>query len=301
MWAAVKRLCDQFWRWIRGIDWRVWAIVAAMFVLVIGTLVIYKLGIGLNPTTHFGAVFASWVGGVALFVVAGAVVAIVSLVRPEQESFDARARILFRRQTGQHIDYIVSRIKDMFEHYSPETSIKITLRGYDETNSKYRIARSNKVILRSYLDDVRSTYHSSVKYSEITLPPPGGEPNRLMFLRIDGSAIGRPAEEFHDTFDRPFSTTIDMDATCEVNYMVEFWTKATDEENNHRTKRYTQLFKLEFENLINRSDPVKIRLNDRDHPTLYDISIARGESREILKLKDIPPNEDVYNYLILAP
>jgi hypothetical protein len=44
----------------------------------------YLFGIGMNPGSHFGAVFASWVGGVALFVIAGGVVAIASVVRPEE-------------------------------------------------------------------------------------------------------------------------------------------------------------------------------------------------------------------------
>ena len=71
MWNGAKRLFNKFCRWIGVVDWRVRAIVAAMVVLVSGTGVIYKLGIGLDPTSHFGSVFAAWVGGVALFVVAG--------------------------------------------------------------------------------------------------------------------------------------------------------------------------------------------------------------------------------------
>src|SRR4029079_3618023 len=92
------------------------AVFLAAVICILATVFIYWMGYGLDPATHFGAAFASWVGGLVLFVVAGTVVALVSLVRPENESFDARARILFRRQTGKHIDYIVDRIKGVLEH-----------------------------------------------------------------------------------------------------------------------------------------------------------------------------------------
>jgi hypothetical protein len=75
-------------------------VLGALAVTLVATATIYILGIGLDPATHFGAVFAGWVSGVALFVVLGVVVAVVSLEPPEKESFDSRARILFRRQTG---------------------------------------------------------------------------------------------------------------------------------------------------------------------------------------------------------
>ncbi len=291
---------NKFRRWVRSVDWRVWAIVAAIFVLVIVTGIFYYLRIGLDPSTHFGAVFAAWVGGVALFVVAGAVVAIISLVRPEQESFDARARILFRRQSGKHIDYIVYRIKEILEHYSEETSIKVTLREYDPASSKYRIAVTHDVVVRSYLDDIQSTYHSSVSYAETTLPPTGRDPNRFMYLRIDGRPVIR-SEEFQDAFERPISTTIDRDSSCELSCAVEFWTKANEEENNHKTRRYTQLLRLEFENLIISPEPVKIRLNHRDNPAPCDIYIAHGESKQVLELRDVLPGIDAYNYWIVTP
>jgi hypothetical protein len=131
-WAALDRMGASFGR----TDWRVWAIFAALFVVVAATGAMYALGLGLSPDTNFGAVFASWVGGVALFAVAGTIVAIVSLVRPEHESFDARARILFRRQSGRHIDYAISRIKEVLEHYAEATERRIVINEYDEKSKK---------------------------------------------------------------------------------------------------------------------------------------------------------------------
>ena len=91
------------WNRARQIDWRVWAIVGVVVVAVLGTIAVYLSGYGRDPLTHFGAVFAGWVGGLVLFIIAGSVVAIVSLVRPETESYGSRARILLKRQTGHKI------------------------------------------------------------------------------------------------------------------------------------------------------------------------------------------------------
>src|SRR5436190_11638910 len=90
--------------WIPGVDWRVGAVLAAYVISIAGTLLIYYYDIwgkaktatifG-DPATHVGAVFAGWVAGLVLFTIGG-VAALVSLARPERESFDSRARILFR-------------------------------------------------------------------------------------------------------------------------------------------------------------------------------------------------------------
>ena len=93
-------------------DWRFKAIFCAWLVSVLLTLAIAFWGYNFDLDAPFWAsVFTSWVAGVTLFTVVGGVVAGVSLVLPEKESFDTRARILFRRQSGLHIDYIVLRIK----------------------------------------------------------------------------------------------------------------------------------------------------------------------------------------------
>jgi hypothetical protein len=143
------------------VDWRVWAVLIAMVLSIVATILIYRSGIDTNPATEFGAVFASWVGGVALFVVLGLAVAVVSLAQPEQESFDARARILFRRATGKHIDYIVSQIKETLEHYAEKAEIKVRITDYSPAEKKYLISVSDTVLVRSYLDDVETSYTSS--------------------------------------------------------------------------------------------------------------------------------------------
>ena len=197
-------------------------------------------------------------GGLALFVITGIVVAIISLARPEQESFDSRARILFRRQTGKHIDYIVSRIKEVLEHYAEETENKITILEFNNAERKYRVSSSGNTIVRSYLDDVECTYDSEIHFASDTTPPNGGARNRLVYARVGGSPVGT-SEEFTDRITRPLVCQIDRDGTCAVNTMTEFWVRANDEDNTHTPKRYTQVIRWQFENLLTSNQDIEIR------------------------------------------
>jgi len=100
---------------VRSFDARIWTIVATVTCMIVVTVGVYILAYGFHieyfekwkkPESHVGAVFASWVGGLVLFVIAGAFVAIVSLERPEKSPFEARARILcgFRRKSATDSD-----------------------------------------------------------------------------------------------------------------------------------------------------------------------------------------------------
>jgi hypothetical protein len=284
---------------MRNLDWRGWSVVAAAVLSVLGTAGIYWSGYGLDPATHFGAAFASWVGGLALFLVAGTVVALVSLVRPENESFDARARILFRRQTGKHIDYIVDRIKGVLEHYAEKTTIKVTIKSFNEEARKYRISALSTVLVRSYLDDVETTYISHLSRTEVTAPPPNGEPNRLVFARVAGNPIG-VSEEFQDSIERPVSCRIDRNGTCEVTSLVDTWVRADDESNTHTPRRYTQILTLEFENLMPSDRPVEVKLT-LDGTTWLSEQLPHGTSKQVAEIKDIKPETMAFDYKIMGP
>lgn len=93
------------WGWARRYDWRLRTLFLAIFICLALTGGVYYVVGAPSPNDHWGSVFASWVGGVALFLVVGVASAITQVARPELESFDTRARILFRKQGGRNIDY----------------------------------------------------------------------------------------------------------------------------------------------------------------------------------------------------
>jgi hypothetical protein len=285
--------------WSHNLDWRISAILLAMAVAVLITALCFWFGIGQDPATLAGAIFAAWAGGVALFIVVGLVVGLVSLVRPEKESFDARARILFRRETGAHIDYIVRRIKDILEHYAESTEIYVIIKDYDSNDNKYRVQTSTKVIVRSYLDDIDTSYKSFVASEDVTSPPAGGLPNRLVFLKVAGTPIGG-SEDFTSAIRRDVETTIEKDGSCLVEYMTEMWISADTEPSTHSPRRYTQAISLEIQNLCQNGSNVKVALTSGGLNRTT-VELAYGESRTVLKAANIQPGVDAYDYRVLAP
>lgn len=290
---------SRFRRWIYRIDWRIGAIFLATAISVIATLSVYAAGLGHDPATFFGAAFAAWIGGVAFFVVVGAAVAILSLARPEEGSFDARARILFRREDGPHIDYIIARLKDMFEHYAEKTENKITILDYSESEHKYRIALDSKTSVRSYIDDITSTYRSEIEFTEITPPPPGGTPNRLVYLRIDGKAENLDGGSLSNSIKQPFTTKIERDGTSDICHRVEVWIASSAEAIDHTPIRYTQTLNLEVENHLARSEAVPVQFSVDRGKSWQDFHLAPGEVRPIPIKANIHPDSTVYEVKLL--
>jgi hypothetical protein len=296
----IKQLFVSTWKWARGIDWRVWAIVATIVVAILGTVAIYLSGYGRDPTTHFGAIFAAWVGGLVLFVIAGSVVAIVSLVRPETEPYDSRARILLKRQTGKHVDYIISKIRETLEHYSELTEITITIQNFHAGERKYRIASVNQSSVRSYLTDVETTYDSTMQLVDATSPPSGEAANRLVYTRVGGVNQG-VSVDFTKSIVRPVRSQIDAGKNCHVSAMTEFWVNADTEENTHKVRRYTQTLTLNFENLLSDVRPVKIEYT-LDGTKWGSLEIPHGGSNQIAVFQELKPDGSVvFNYRIMAP
>jgi hypothetical protein len=280
-------------------DWRVKLIVGFVVVAIAATCCDYYEGFGLNPETHFGAVFAAWVGGLALFVITGIVVAIVSLAKPEEESFDSRARILFRRETGKHIDYIVSKLKAEFEHYAESTILKVTIRDFHVAEKKYRVSSVNDAVVRSYIDDVETTYSTTLKIEDATLPPSGGASNRLVSVKVGDGYIGT-AEQFTTSISRPIACRVDQDSPCDVCTMTEFWVLADDEPNSHVTRRYTQRLTLHFENLLPVSRDIQVKLTT-DGINWITERLSLGQTKKVAEFKDIKPGIQLFEYRILGP
>jgi len=290
----IPNALQYIWRSWSGLEWRVRAVLAIGIITFALTGLAYWLRVGLNPATHFGAIFASWVSGVALFAISGVAIAVITLARPELEPFDTRARILFRRQTGKHIDYIVGRIKEILEHYAEETEQKLTIRDFHEGEQKFWMSTYIRVLVRSYIDDVETTYVSSIARREITAPPQGGTPNRLVFARVDGVPVGVSAE-FGDSFDRPINCRIDRDGVCEVTSQVDFWVQAETEENKHRPKRYTQVLKFQFENLLASGRPVDV-LFTIDGADWLTVRLEHGHVKQVAELTDVHPGVVAFNF-----
>jgi hypothetical protein len=269
-----------------------------MIVAVLITALFFWFGIWQDPATMGGAIFAAWAGGVALFIVVGLIVGIVSLVRPEEESFDARARILFRRETGAHIDYIVRRIKDILEHYAESTEILCIVQDYHPESNMYRVQSTVKTVVRSYLDDVDTRYTADCNLKGATPSPPGQAQNRFVYLKVGGQVVG-VSEEFQSSMQRDVVTTIAEDGSCLVEYMYEVWVRSGDEENTYAPRRYAQSFSLVVQNLCQRRPVVKVAL-ERGGPHRTTVELAHGQSETLINASNIEPEVEVYDFRVLA-
>jgi hypothetical protein len=281
------------WRWARRYDWRLWTLfIAILICLALTGMVYYVVGVP-PPDSHWGSVFASWVGGVALFLVVGVATAITQVARPELESFDTRARILFRKQSGRHIDYIVGRVQELLEHYADTTRRKVSVNEYHAEEGKFLVAVQTAVSVRSYIDDVRSTYGSTIRLRNVTAPPPGRS-NRLVFVRADGKSLNAGAD-FTDAVETPFQTTIEAGCPCLVESRVEFWVAHATEPNTYRPARYSQQVVLEIENNLHDGREVVAALFEGEN-RVGEVRIPSGESRIVVEVTDAPPLEQVFDF-----
>jgi hypothetical protein len=293
-------LVPHFRARVLKIDRRIWSIILTTFVATSLTLIVLALGILRNPSNFFGAVFASWVGSVAFFLVVGAVAAVVAIAKPEEDTFEARARILFRGKTGQHVEYAIARIKDRFEHYADEAQWNIVAKDYDENTKCFYISEKFTTKVRSYIDDVDTLYKSSIEYSEMTEAPPGRPKNRLVFAKIGGEQKGGH-ENIGAEFALPFETKIARSSVCDVIYQVDVWVKAQEEQNQQSLKRYTRKADLVIENHLPRNMPLTVSFTCASSAKECQVTIAHGSSLVVVSEQEIQPDVMIFDFRLLLP
>ena len=196
--------------WLSRKDWRLAAIFWASAVSIAATLLGFDLGWD-TAAGFLHDVFAGWVASIAFFGFIGLLVAVVSLAQPEEESFESRARILFRGQDGKHIEYIVGRIRETLEHYAEEVSNTFTVVDYRPAERMFLVRVETTTLVRSYLNDVRTTYNSEISMEAEAPPPAGASPNRLLHLRVGTLTWG--SKPFQDNgIHQPIDTIMNLPA-----------------------------------------------------------------------------------------
>lgn len=278
---------------LRWYDWRVKSVFAATGIAVLLTVLIpFLYPSATNPSILLGASYASWLGGVALFALVGFVVAIASLARPEQESFDARARNLLRRQSGPHIDYIIGKLHNVLEPYVEETVRRMTIVDYDEVENKFYINHTTQNTTRSFIDDMAIKFPASLSYVDACPPPPGRNKGSLTHLKVNGQQICG-YKEFEDKFELTFEGEVKKHSTCTVEHRLNYWIKASDEPNRHKPLRYTRSLKLIIQNKLPKM-AIKIEVII-GNPEKILFVIPADESATVVNLTEIQPMDNVYD------
>ncbi|MEO8715370.1 MAG: hypothetical protein ABI369_10185 [Acetobacteraceae bacterium] len=289
--------------WLACMDWRIAAIVLTTALSVAATCLGFDLGWDGETGGRFPHdVFAGWVASIAFFGTIGLVVAVVSLVQPEKEGFESRARILLRGKDGEHIRYIIERLRGTLEHYAEEVTSTIIIKDYDAIGQKFFIRMELTTVLRSYLDDIETRYESEFEIEQETDPPANQPPARLIYLRVGkGEDQQRyPSRPFQNNGIREvIRSTIRPRGTCPVESAVEVWVKADTEANNHKTVRFTQRMQLRVRNNLPGNETVRIRFNEPAGQRPDEHSL-KSDGEHMRSFRDLRPRIQAYDFTILT-
>jgi hypothetical protein len=281
-------------------DWRKRVITCSVGAAAIATFAIWLcFPDATDVQTFFGAAFASWVGGFVLFIITGLVIAAVTLIRPDEELFEARARNLLQRQTGPHINYIVGKLHDLFEPYLIDHKRTLTIMDYDPVSGAFLVNQETELVYGSYLVDIPVTFDSRIGYQNGTPAPDGKQKCCITYLRVDGKNVGE-FEEFETEVVRPFQMQVLPKTPVTVRHRMALWIREKDEPNRQRIIRFTRNIKVTVHNQlaarsIEVTQPGNADLNRVVHP---------GDAIEVVNLKEIEPrkndNEFVFDFRLCS-
>ena len=274
------------------IDWRARAVLFILIFSSLATSLTYTLGYGQDPSTFFGAVFASWTSSIIFFTLVGAIVTIISLTNAAKEPFHARARILFRGQSGSHIDYIVDRIKCTLEHYSVASDRTIVVMDHDLKMGMVRLAKVSSTTIKSYIDDTQTTYRERVSIKAMSQASSLAA-NKVAYIRWDNSTILGPTKITGAEFNYDIEYAINQDESPTLEYRIENWIKLGAEKHNYTPSRYTKALNLKAENSLSQSIIVTVSTDGDTKEQKY--TIPPGHIISIGELRDLKPNEKAYS------
>jgi hypothetical protein len=278
-----------FWN---KINWQVRTLLTVSAIVVSITIAATLIPKITDATQFMGAFYASWVAGLAFFVVIGIVATIITQSKPENEPFNTRARVLFHNKTGSHIEYIISRLTEIVEHYAENTENKIILREINQTDRKLRMEVEDTTIIRSYIKDFMTTYIARIELSEVTLPPEGctiHQKNQLLYCRI----AGQPQRTF------TFEDKIDVDVPCSVEagkelcveHGMSFWQANAIEPYTHTVSRFTQRMQVKFESRLAIGQAVRVKFRGWLWDHFQEFVLEPGQSASYV-FGDLQPPRD---------
>ncbi len=216
----------------------------------------------------------------------------------KQNLSNSRARILFRRQSGNHIDYIIAQFKTLLAHYTELAITKVKFVDYDEASNKVLLCGETVTYIRAYIDDIASTFSTYIEYRNITEPPTGKEPKRIVYLRVNDEPQPDCSGTFVDSIKKPYHVTIQPGELCKIDRCSLIWCRSGDEDNTHTPNRYTQELTLEFENQLPNDRAVSVEISRNRGQAWDKIGLRPGESKIVLCCKDAPPLQEIYRYRV---
>ncbi len=297
--SRIKNFSGHIRRRFRAWDWRFYSIALATCISIVLTVVLpIFLPTLWSVQSFYGAVFASWAAGVALFALVGFIVALASLSRPEQESFDARARNFLRRQSGGHIDYIVKKLGETLEPYVESSTRRMIIQKWNEAEKKFQIRQETIVNVRGFLDDIESKFPARLAYKAHCKWPEGENSPSLSYIKVNGETI-HGFLEFEDEFAYEFEGVAPKNSTCPVEHAMTYWVEASTEPNRARPTRFVRSMEVIIENKEPRHSVIVKVVSGASQK---EFRLDPGDQEVVIKQEETIPGEYSYDFrLELGP
>lgn len=246
-----------------------------------------------DPCDFWGAVFASWWAGVALFCSGGLAVAIFSLTNPETLRFAERVGILFQGDHGPHIDYAVERLQAL-EHYDDSADHVYTVDEQRIDVEKFHISMDSAMTVRPFIKDRRSSYEYPLGWAGMPHPPEGGRPNRLVYARVDGAQIHGPAPITLDGLFRTLPVKIEPTEAAKVEVGMNSWC-SDGGHITYRPVRFTRKMRVVFKN---RTDSPIWLQRHKPHGMVF--QLTPGDPMTVYEGSEIEPGKQLYDFSVLS-
>ena len=290
--------------WQRRMDGRVADMLVATLFAIWLTLVGLLLG-ALEAHRVIEEIFTGWIASVIFWALVGLIVAIVSVARSENEGYDTRARILFKGDTGPHIDYIVAALCGTIGHYAVRIARDITIREYHPDpgggGGWFLLELESTMVLRAYVEDTETIYTSKAEYTNVNPTPLGGRAASIVQAtckHVDGTTSRPNIVNRSNGHTIEYTTRFNRPGNCEFTVHREYWVRE-GEENIYELGRFTRDIATKIRNVCPNRDPVSM---ERRIPAATGrIPLQRDDGWKIIALdQDRKPDEIVHDFSLYA-
>jgi hypothetical protein len=290
------------WRW--RLDNRIGDMLLATMLAIWLTL----LGLLLGAHQAGGVienVFDGWTASVIFWAFVGLIVAVVSLARPEDEGYEARARILFRGEQGPHIDHIVAALCGTIGHYAEKITRDITVREYlpDPGGGLgwFLLEIESTTTLRAYVEDHETIFTSQAVISNTKAAPPGARTARVVRAEcshVDGNKTPATITPGRDGYTIEYTTRFNRPGTCSFTIHRECWERE-EAENAYEIGRFTRKVTARIRNLCPNKDPIWIECRTPAAPGRIPLHSTDGWLI-IADRQDEKPDEIIHDFSLFA-
>lgn len=232
------------------------------------------------------SLFQSWLGDVTFFTLIGVATSIVFAIRPEAESFETRARILFQGRHGTEISHAERKLRNL-GNYSELTKIQLSVAPRD---GWFEIIENADLSIKNLVADIKTSFALPVSDAE-QLDNPIEKVGRVISCSINGqlqsSLLSGDANIYQ--------AEVGGNSTTQFCIVQTLWV----EDGKHiayTPQRFTKTLSVE---IVNNSDHEIFAVTEI--PNVERNEIAPRSRRKIVQATDVDPESGTaYQFYLFA-